>query len=572
MRIFLLLLIGSLALAQNLDEIFERVAKYEYGASREALVVVENTLRDSSRYRELEQRLLALLASSSSTLPAKDFACRQLSLIGTNASVPALVKLLGSTDTAAMARYALERINTPEARKALLAVPQPKSTGRADTETATLKRAERFMAASDRPSAARLYRQLYVPVASESTRVAALRGLAAAAPAQAMPLVRQALAKGTPRMQAAAIQVLGSMKGNAATELLVGETAKLPVAAQIQALAALAARGDTAARPALVRAVKSDQPAVRLAALEGLGALGDTSTVPLLAEAAADSTGEEQAAARASLSLLRGPGIDVAVLAGIEKSSDKLKAEFVRAAGERAIPTAVQPLLTAAKDSSGDVRREAVRALRDTANASHLAALVQVLGAARGSTERREAERTVVAVLRRSENPAGGPLVAAFRAASQPEERASLLTVMASAGLADTLPLFREALGSSDDAQRRAAITALAEWPNAAPASELLGVAQGDRSPALRVLAVRGYLKLLSLPSSRKPGETATMLASALKAAGQADEKRATLAALQRAASPEALAAAESALNDPEVGAEAKLAVQAIRRVLAQRK
>ncbi|MBI4873452.1 MAG: HEAT repeat domain-containing protein [Acidobacteria bacterium] len=553
MKIALLLLMVSLAPAQTLE-------RYEYGQSRQALTDLETQIRAAlgspEKLRVWEVRFIALLGSNA-TLAAKDFACRQLSLIGTEASVPALEKLLTVKETADMARYALARIRGARG---------------AEKETDPFQRAEQLLAAGDKTAAAGIYRRLCAPRETEAVRVAALRGLAANAPSEALPQARQWLEKGKPRMQAAAIQILGAMRGNAATEILVEDLPALPVSAQVQAIAALAARGDAAARPALARAWKSPRAEVRIAALEGLGSLGDTSSVTLLAEAAATASGAEQAAARESLARLGGPGIDAVVTAGIRKSTGRRKAEYVRAAGERATASSADALLAAAGDSDSEVRREALRALRDTAGAGHVPALAGLVAAAGLASERQEAERTLASVLRRVERPDAAPLVAADRSASQPGAQASLLMAMALGGLGDALPLSREALASSDDAQRRAAILALSEWPDTAPARDLLAVAQGDRNSALQVLALRGYLKLLALPSGRTPAKSAVLLAEALKIARQAGEKRAVLAALQRAPSPEALAAAESALNDPEAGAEARLAVDALRKALAPRK
>lgn len=69
---------------------------------------------DSAARGELETRLIAVLQSDASR-SAKDFVCRTLKTIGTAQSVPALAALLPNRDLSHMARYALERIPAPEA-------------------------------------------------------------------------------------------------------------------------------------------------------------------------------------------------------------------------------------------------------------------------------------------------------------------------------------------------------------------------------------------------------------------------------------------------------------------------
>jgi HEAT repeat protein len=67
---------------------------------------------------EIEKGLLGVL-SSGAKRAGKQFACRQLSIIGTNASVSTLAKMLTGEETSDMARYALERIPGSAADDAL---------------------------------------------------------------------------------------------------------------------------------------------------------------------------------------------------------------------------------------------------------------------------------------------------------------------------------------------------------------------------------------------------------------------------------------------------------------------
>ena len=68
--------------------------------------------------KDLETRLTAVLLTNASR-PAKDFTCRMLSQIGSADCVPALAELLTDQDLSHMSRYALERIGGPESVKAM---------------------------------------------------------------------------------------------------------------------------------------------------------------------------------------------------------------------------------------------------------------------------------------------------------------------------------------------------------------------------------------------------------------------------------------------------------------------
>ncbi|MHB1036845.1 MAG: HEAT repeat domain-containing protein [Pirellulales bacterium] len=124
------ILAGAAALAADgpkvdaaaLDQAFEALKTYDWGAERKPLVAIDEavvaTRGDAAARKALEARLAAALKSD---IPrdAKDNVCRTLKTMGTADSVPALASLLENKELSHMARYALERIPAPEAAAAL---------------------------------------------------------------------------------------------------------------------------------------------------------------------------------------------------------------------------------------------------------------------------------------------------------------------------------------------------------------------------------------------------------------------------------------------------------------------
>ena len=109
-------------MAADLDPAIQKITSYTFGASREPLSAVEDMVRSS--YGKSSERLriekqFASVLTSDATVECKEFICRQLYIIGTKESVPALGKLLMDDKTSDMARYALQRNTCPEAGKAL---------------------------------------------------------------------------------------------------------------------------------------------------------------------------------------------------------------------------------------------------------------------------------------------------------------------------------------------------------------------------------------------------------------------------------------------------------------------
>jgi HEAT repeat protein len=601
----LLLLCATAAFAVDPDELIRRVAAYDYGKDPAAVRELEAVVQKSGP--ALEKSLIAGL-SSAQTLAAKDVFCRQLAIVGTDAAVPALDALLLKKDTAEMARYALERIQgaraatalrgalprtepavqtgivaslgrrkdassveaikpllsskdmrlataaaeamgsigTPAARDALLA--SPNTPGATD---ALLAIAERSPAAGAAP----IYRRL---------GPAGLQGLARVDPAQAAPLLRSALKSESPHVQAIAVKELARIDLSG----LAKQMPEVSPLAQMRILYALAESGKAEYRTIALESVRSESEGVRIAAVTSLGKLGTAGDLALLASRAATASGDEQSAARAALFAIQGAAADAAILEAIPGAEPKTKVELIRAAGERGIPSSPTPLLAAAADADRQVRTESIRALRETAGPQHVPAMFDLLKNSKVETERREWERTIAAAIRRSKDGAASEGLPQFGAISEPAVKVSLLNVFSATGNPSALPVVRKALDDPAADIRRAALNALSNWPTPEPLDDLLTIARAGGDPARQTLALRGYIRLLQLPSARTPAQTAELLKVAMAAATRPDEKRSVLAIAQKAPSPESLAIARAALEDPQVKAEAQLAVTTIERGL----
>ncbi len=117
----------------DLQELLDKVKTYDWGRSRAALTEVAETIKNSLGNKDetakIEKTLLSCLESSDATKAGKDFVCRQLSIIGTAQSVPALAKILTNEEYSDMARCALEQIPGETVDAALLEA-LPKATGK----------------------------------------------------------------------------------------------------------------------------------------------------------------------------------------------------------------------------------------------------------------------------------------------------------------------------------------------------------------------------------------------------------------------------------------------------------
>ena len=618
----------------NLDQVVAQVAKWEFDQNREPLRKMSDLIAkahsSAAETRDIEKHFIELLQSNA-TLGSKDFVCKELSVMGSEASVPVLSSMLLKAKTVEMALYALARIPGPAADQALreklpkisavkvrigivntlgrrrdsgsvtvlrtlafgkeqataepalfalaeiadtgavqaLAEAQRKTSGalRLAAAAAYLKAADRRFERGDAQGSVRIYRELYAAGEPNAVRAQALRGLAAADGAESIPVLMQALHSNDPRFQAIAIRALAKSE----PQQLLAELPQLSEGGQVRVLGTLAEKGETSILPACTTALKASSKPVRLAALEGIGGIGNAAIVPTLAQIAAGDDEAERSAARNSLVSMRGTDVDRAVMDDIANADPKVKLELIRAAGERGVTAATAALLKMARESNVDVRRESLKALGDTVSARDFSGLVALVVTPAQAGDREEAARSLGTVLRRSDPSSSKEVISAYSSTSDVEAQAALVQVMGQTGDTEALPILEAALKDQNADLKRGAILGLTEWPNDTPISDLLETARTVSSPSDQVLALRGVIRLIPLPGSRRTvHEKVELLTQAMSLAKQAEEKRAILTLLPTLPTKEALDLASASVNDSEVGAAAKAAAARLQRAVKQ--
>lgn len=608
-------------------QLLDNAKTYDYGKSRKDLVKISDEITKASGTPDIKgiEKLLDNFLETDATYAAKDFVCRKLSIIGTEASVPALTPMLADAKYSDMARYALERIpgaavdealrkalaktggkvkigiiNTMGVRgdkgavkllseqisdsNAMVAIAAAAALGRIDSpasievlmkskdkskgalRTAVLESylrcADRLAAKGERRTASEIYSQLYEPDEPLMIRIAAVRGKIVTAGDNASEVVVEALKSDKPAIQTATIETLKEVPKTDVVKAAAAEMPKLGSLQQEQMLAALADCGDKAALPAVLTAVKSDDYGVRVAALNALGILGDVSTIDLLVQTAANKRGDEQKASQESLYKIRGEDIDKAIIEKIPEAEAKSKVELIIACDQRGIAGSVPVLIKAVQDSDGRVRAEAIKALRTLAGPENLTGLIELQLAASGG-DRGELEKTVVAVAGKMPEVKGraAKVLAAMPEVKDTDARCSLLSVIGRIGDPAGLTVLREALADKDGKVKVAAIRALSDWPTAAPAEELLKIAKESEDQVQKTLALRGYIRLTGLASDKADVEVIKMYKEAMALATGPTEKRMVLSGLANVESLEALQTAGSYLDDGELKQEAEAAV-----------
>ncbi len=618
----LLALASCIALAQ--DDPYARLRSYDY-QERAALAAIQREVVSAkgapAKLAPIEAKLLTVLKDPNATFGGKQEACKFLSSIGTARSVPTLAAMLkGDRNHADAARYALERITGPEAGAALRASLATSKGGvrigvinslgvRRDTASVrplaalaagrdpdvraasldalgsigsesalvalqTLKprdvgvmramlRCASVLARSGKSARpAQLYASLAGPGKPRSIRVAAMRGLAAVRASQSLAVAMGALKDNDAYVQRSAARIVAQAGDAAATQKAVAAFRTLPPDAQVALLAGWGGRREVRAADAAIAAAQSPAPEVRAAAIKAAGRIGGTRAVPVLADIAAANVPESDLA-RQALADMQGAQAAQAILRLAQTGKPEMRSALMAVLAERPGDASARALLTGMRDAEVPVAVAALRGLGASGGAAEIAPLATMLVGSTNDEVRDAAGRAVVACVQRSgeRESAIAPVVAALSGASTSATVASL-GVLAEIGGDRALAELVKASSSQYPEVKRAAVRGLAEtWADSAPLPTLLAIARNDSAPAIRIIALRGYIRLVGQDGDMRADRKVDALRQALQAAARPDEKRQAFGVLRDCRIESAVGVLAGYLSDAELGSEAAEAI-----------
>jgi HEAT repeat protein len=372
-------------------------------------------------------------------------------------------------------------------------------------------------------------------------------------------LVIKHLGDPEPELQDAALSLVRGFPGPEATQAFAQRLSNLSPPRAALLLRALADREDRSVLPIVISSLESSDDGVRTAALYAIGRLGDADVVARLAQVASTATGAEQAAARESLTVLRGSTVDATMIAHMDISSTAARAELAAALGSRNSVAAVKTLLRTATDDDQALRLASIRSLGNLAATEDLPALVDLLLKATGSDEHAAAAKSVVDTARRIAEPEGRLTVVlnALSESKLPAARVRLLPVVGQIGGTRAVATVESALRDESADVRDAAVRTLAAWSTPETLSALLNVVKTSQHPDQRLLALQGYIRLLGMAADRSPQQRLAGYEEAFRLATRLDEKRQILAGIPRVRVPETLRFVLPLLTDPELSEDA---------------
>lgn len=481
-------------------------------------------------------------------------------------AVAKLAALAASDDkaTAEAAIVALGKIGGDDAVKALTGLSVKDKALKGVASDAMMLAADGLLAEGKTAEAEAIYKPLYAESSPIMIRVAALRGLVRAGKEKALALEIDALKSKRTRLPEGAAKYFNEIPGAEATKALCDAMDALTPRVQVMALTTLQNRGDKSAAATAVKMLASKDEAVQVAAAKSLVALGGAAQVKALADLAVKGGAAGDAASEA-LTLIHGDGVAASIreLAGMPDA--KIRERAILAIEARRDGEAVALLTKATGDSDRFVKTAAAKALGTFAGEKDIPALAGILVASKSESERGSLEKTLVSIANRVQNKdAAADAVVAKMNGADNAAKGHLMVVLAGLTGPKAYDAINAQLTSTDLELKKAAIRAFATWPEQKPAPQLLEIAKSDADAACKVIALRGYVDLVSKAADSSPADKVKQLKEAWELAKAADDKTMILKGAGNVPDKAALDMVDPMLADTELGVAAQFAYVSI--------
>ncbi len=348
------------------------------------------------------------------------------------------------------------------------------------------------------------------------------------APSELLKMIVTLIADKDSEFRAAGLDhVRNGAQGEAATKLFTDQLSKLQVEGQVSLLNALSDRGDVSARPALLQLLtNSKEESVRAAAILALGGLGNVSDLPLIVESLSAKASTEQAAARQSLSRIRGDGVPSSLANMLNTTNSTVKASLIEVLATRRAKDSITAFVNAAIDDNPQVRGAAMDALGQLGSSDHIAAMLPgVLKASKGG-ERDAAEKNVASVCARvdKENLRAEALIKAMESIPA-NDRDQLLSLVGRVGGKKLIEYVGNIATGEDAARRKLAVDALSKWPDATVSDMLREITEKTSDPGERNAAFQAYVKVCAARDKRSDQQRLDSLKQAFQLAKTPEEQ-----------------------------------------------
>ena len=466
---------------------------------------------------------------------------------GAVSAVPQIVKALSDSDqkVGKAAVSTLSNIGDQASTQALLdVIEKPSSPIYMEAAQGLVDIAQKMASNNDTAGAAKIFETLYenaTKMARNSSslnpfsiRVAAIIGLITCNPDKGAREIANFIRDEDPKVRAAAVQGARLSSSSAPTYALTEILPKLRSDSQVQVLGLLGDRGETSSINSIKGFLNSDDQAVCIAAINALSKIGSEASAQALLEIAVNNEDATGDAAHQGLAVMTGTGVEEFVKAQAKSGNVKTRIVAIPLLSKRQTSGAAEILFRYAAEDNEDISVASFQALSDVSGSIDIASLVELLVKIKSSTARETGITTLRTVLSKAKDKdTAVKIIIAQMGKSDQGLKLSLLTSLDALGGSTALNNVNDAVLSSNEAMRDAAIRTMSDWPDFEATEKLLAIASKSETPLTHyVLALRGVVRLIQTSFSAPLEDREELCLSAFDIARRDEEKVQVISAM----------------------------------------
>ena len=331
---------------------------------------------------------------------------------------------------------------------------------------------------------------------------------------------------------------------------------------QVTMIEAMTVKGGAAVKNMIERLAVSDNEQVCVAAVKALGQIGDASSVNVIVRSS-QQHGVSIKYLEDYLVVMEGSGVDKEILNAFKKSKGRIRVSLAKVLGLRRYREAYSLLLAETTSDDFGLAISAFQSACLMARADDVMELTKQLMVIDNDNVRGVAERAVVSVVKKNDdvqNRCDG-IIELLGKVKETEDRCSLLSILGWTPNDKGLTELVKAVDDSDSQVRKTAIVMLTKWPDARACDALGKVVANTDDPSIRSIAFRGYVKIIEADKTHSHKQKAAYLKRATDWAKTEEQQKLLLGVVGQVRDAQAVEIACSFLKNPEVEAEAFIAV-----------
>jgi len=310
------------------------------------------------------------------------------------------------------------------------------------------------------------------------------------------------------------------------------------------------------ALPAILDLAKSKDPKVKQAAINAAVNIGQEQVLGSFIKLMGQGDSDDIDVITEAISHMKGATVAAQVAAAIPDAKQSVQVALIGILDTRAANAQINTVFDQLKSKNPRTSHAAYSALAHVAVKENAPQLFTLLNETNGLDEEAVQDALIAALSGKGDHTQEVDLTLQQMASAPQNKKLLFYKILGSLGGEKALKVVTAGYDSNDAETQKAALTALAAWPNAGAAAELIKIARETKDEAAQSSALYGYLRLIE-PGTNPAEQQLLLLRNAMAVAQTPEQKKQILKDMAKAKCFNTIVFAGKYLDDSDLQQQA---------------